>query len=502
MPNFKISQLEKVTNMDPDSFVLVVQNGKNYRMSIKEAIAAYVDLSPYYTKEEAEEALNSVDTRIDTLEELATFRTIPVSYLDLRRLRDNGDLVPCQQYRITDYTCTTTQANTKSAGHVFDIIVTADDETTLNEVARAVKHDGDTYFANCDLNAWKIYYSLDNDTTRFAWADETNGKGVIYRMIDEWNNDVPYDFKNIQFKHPNDTTTYPYYYYTFASGNVEANTDHSLSISNNCYSNNIRGHMSGGKMILNNIIFIGGNCYKNSFGSDCYFNAFGSGCNSNSFGNNCYNNTFLAYCTGNTFGTGCHNNRFLVNCSGNTFEANCGGNTFGNECSSNSFGNYCNNNTFGNYCYNNTLGNNCYSNTFKDSCNGNAFGNNCNNNTFETNCGGNTFGNNCQYNIIGAYCNNNILGDACTFIKFADTIKYNYYRYNRVGDGCQYILFTGTETASSSSQVQNYNFAQGLQGTSSVYLTIDGVRNRSFETKVAKKSNGELKIYCEADLIL
>ena len=26
------------------------------------------------------------------------------------------------------------------------------------------------------------------------------GKGVIYRMIDEFNNDVPYDFKNIQFK--------------------------------------------------------------------------------------------------------------------------------------------------------------------------------------------------------------------------------------------------------------------------------------------------------------
>ena len=25
------------------------------------------------------------------------------------------------------------------------------------------------------------------------------GKGVIYRMIDEWNNDVPYDFKNIMY---------------------------------------------------------------------------------------------------------------------------------------------------------------------------------------------------------------------------------------------------------------------------------------------------------------
>ena len=57
MANLKISQLEKITNMDADAYILVVQNGKNYRMSIKEAIAANVDLgdvdlSNYYTKEE------------------------------------------------------------------------------------------------------------------------------------------------------------------------------------------------------------------------------------------------------------------------------------------------------------------------------------------------------------------------------------------------------------------------------------------------------------------
>ena len=59
MPNLKISQLEKITNMNPDSFVLVVQNGKNYRMSIKEAINAYVDLSDYYTKGETIDTINN-----------------------------------------------------------------------------------------------------------------------------------------------------------------------------------------------------------------------------------------------------------------------------------------------------------------------------------------------------------------------------------------------------------------------------------------------------------
>lgn len=58
-------------------------------------------------------------------------------------LRDNGELIPGQQYRITDYVTTTTQSNTQSAGHQFDIIVTADDVNVLNENARACLHEFD-----------------------------------------------------------------------------------------------------------------------------------------------------------------------------------------------------------------------------------------------------------------------------------------------------------------------------------------------------------------------
>ena len=79
--------------------------------------------------------------------------------------------------------------------------------------------------------------------------------------------------------------------------------------------------------------------------------------------------------------------------------------------------------------------------------------------------------------------------------------KYNYYQNNHFGDGCKYIVLKGAGDASNSKQLQNYNFAKGLQGTSSNYLNIDGVRNLSYETKVAKNSTGELKIYCEADLV-
>ena len=79
--------------------------------------------------------------------------------------------------------------------------------------------------------------------------------------------------------------------------------------------------------------------------------------------------------------------------------------------------------------------------------------------------------------------------------------KYNYYQNNHFGDGCKYIVLKGVGDESYSKLLQNYNFSQGVQGTSSNYLIIDGVRNLSYETKVAKNSSGELKIYCEADLV-
>ena len=577
-------------------------------------------------------ALTNLDTRVDTVEDFLSNQIISISYTDLKTLRNSSQLVPGQQYRITDYTCTTTQANTKSAGHVFDVIVTADDESILNEEARAAKHVGDEYFVNSNLSAWKIWYCLDNDTKRFSWADTTNGKGVIYRMIDEFNNDVPYDFKNIQFKRyavtnvtstkltsdalnylkstlvkdsngglyfatkdsydhfvPWDTNGASYeidendsnWYYTFqgisSNDGSTINKMYDLTVEtfkltdecitdigmehirtkDYCIENKIE-QFNEGIQILNNIVFIGGlsycyqndylywayntssifgnrfdvncnsntfrnNCYDNTFGNSfqantfgnsCYYNTFGNDCYRNTFGNNCYGNTFGSSCYGNTFGNDCYSNTFGNscyyntvgnNCSSNTFGNNCYSNSLGDDCNTNSFGNNCNTNSFGNYFYSNSFGNNCYSNSFGNSNDNNAFGNDCNFNSFGNNCGSNSFGNYCNFNSFGNNCDSNSFGNNCDSIKFAssssDTTKYNYYQHNHFGDGCQYIVFTGTETASPSAKVQNYKFAQGLQGTSSTYLTIDGVRNRAYETKVAKNSNGELKIYCEADLI-
>ena len=81
MANLKISQVEKTTDMDTDAYVLVVQNGKNYRMSIKEAIAANVDikdidLSNYYTKEETANIINDSIENYEIVSEGGNVTTI------------------------------------------------------------------------------------------------------------------------------------------------------------------------------------------------------------------------------------------------------------------------------------------------------------------------------------------------------------------------------------------------------------------------------------------
>ena len=188
----------------------------------------------------------------EKLENITSTTIIEITWSDLKAKRDAGELTLGQLYRINDYQCTTTQSGTKSAGHQFDIIVLALSKNALSEQAYAALHSGDTYFANNDLSAWKLWYCLDNDTNRFTWADSTNGKGVIYRMIDEFNNDIPYDFKNIQFKHPINPASY--YYYTFT--NNIGSTDYSLNKSYKCFSNTIKEYISDNKKQLNNIIFI------------------------------------------------------------------------------------------------------------------------------------------------------------------------------------------------------------------------------------------------------
>ena len=487
---------------------------------------------------------------------------VSITYAALKALRDGGNLVPGTWYRITDYVCTTTQDNTQSAEHAFDVIVRADDTSHLNENAFAAHHEGDEYFANCKLEAWQLKYCLANDTNRFAWADEENGTGVIFYMKDEWNNECPYDFKNIMFKRwavsevtdqkmtqdaleslneifvfdgdetkfqarfgyqgndctygstvhvvdPNDTG----WYYTFSvivndveSGEYSLNDIEDGSIKGNNYYNDEGGGGFYGNTIkprYNNMAsdedgIDGAQVLNNIVLNGCYENS-----DENPYIYGCNNNSFGGNCYDNTFGNGCNNNSFGNGCGGNSFGNNCQSNSFGNSCYYNTFGNGCNNNSFWNYFQNNSFGNDCYQNSFGNYFQNNSFGNGCGGNSFGNSCNSNSFGNGCYWNSFGNGCNWDSFGNNCQSNSFGNSCSRNtfgnYCQTITVFDGVQNCSVTG---GSQSDPVKNAQILNGTAGASAQNkLTIAFAANKAYTQVAAKTTAGNLQVFNPADLV-
>ena len=443
--------------------------------------------------------------------------SVDVTYAQIKTLRDGGTLTPGAFYRITDYECMTATDNTSSAGHQFDIIVLALENNKLSEEAWAAHHTGDTYFANSKLEAWQLWYCIDNDTDRFAWArvpeeehlvyknshyyrepqydgvkgnycwsnltawylftdtldspttasywqyiggswnswgsanvqyvpaTSATGKGVIYRMIDEFDNDVPYDFKNILFTSSGKYTNAYTFSYTESSTIKDASL---LGSSKSCYSNVMKSR-SKTKQPLNFNVF-----YSTSTSFSCYSNTFEDGCYSNTFGEGSYFNTFGQYCHSNTFGRRLRQNTFGSECGGNTLGVECWYNTFGPDCVNNSLGDACRHNTFGPGCVRNRLGGTCMANSF---------------------------GNFCKYNIFGSHCDNITFGDGCSSITFGTSLSstINYCRDIVLDNGCGSLYIDSTDTSEGGNNcLQNIHIHSGVSGKT---ITVPD-RNLAYST--------------------
>ena len=462
-----------------------------------------------------------------------------ITYAELKALRDGAKLVPGMQYRITDYTCTTITQDTQSAGHVFDVIVTADDERTLNAKAGAMKHEGDTYFTKSDLAKWQIWYDLNNDPTRYGWSDEANGKGVIYRMVDEYGNDCPYDFKNIQFKRYKITSNRSSlddkytgidgfnivgsiipdkndfkWFYTFSFVDSDSTIKDTSAINPGEAYKNYAGHNiikcfinPTNSIKLNNIVISDDvqdntklSC-QNYFEVGCANNTFRSGCNNNKFGDNCSGNGLGSDYTNNKFGDNCNNNTFGDSCSGNGLGSGCNNNTFSDNCLSNDLDDICNNNTFGFSCSGNGLGSGCTNNKFGDNCNNNKFGDICSgnklignntdnklnsNNTgniFRDSCSGNGLGSGCTNNKFDNYCSGNGLGDSCLDNSFRPGCTNNTFR-----SGCTNNTFgTGCANNAFGDRCQKITFGDSC--TNNTFRS--GCANNTFGTGCANNAFGD-----------
>lgn len=462
-----------------------------------------------------------------------------ITYSQLVTLRNQNQLIPGKQYRITDYVTTTVQEDTQSAGHPFDVIVVADSNNTLNENARAIKRDGDTYFINSNLAAWELKYCLDNDTTKFAWADEStttssegfdyNGKGVIYYMKDEFNNECPYDFKNILFKRYKTTSTHealvnekskiegylgwgtdvsslpPYLEIMSDADYVWKYTFNTLSTEDDSLSNKICSNIIKPYFItnmarkLNNIViccdvFISYNtfCVDNHDMTFISSGEFGY----NYFGNQSYSNVFVCEDNYENLFEKTHDN-VVVSC----------------DFSNNDFGNFFKNNlVVGTMCSNRTssvfVSNHIVSMDKLSTSRG---------------VEGCDFGINCRYNNLSCLLNCKI-GQMCynnTIINITASqigIGFRYNTFKTSNDlnsadrpyiqGCtfgNYIWFNNfynSSTASSSNAIKNLRVQSYLQGASAENPNHIEVPVASVgEITVSKNSAGEIKVYNVADIV-
>lgn len=439
-----------------------------------------------------------------------------ITYNELKSLRDNSKLVSGTWYRITDYECETFAENTQSARHQFDILVLAVSNNELNENALACHHDGDEYFKNNNLNAWRLKYELD---ASHDWA-----KVMPYFFVDDDSKYVRYPEKDREneyawcYEDPEGEVNYDNIVYTSNIEVEDGDTVMRYDEEQEIYNSSQGGTASKGcvywlcdefenecgydfkniqfkrKRIENNIVdsLVGkysvelskAGTLSNNF-VWCY--TFNSWDEENDEIENGDSSLKQGVYMNKLIGKGTFNNVFFGNtCRCNTFGTNCYNNTFGNNCCCNTFGINCHYNIFGNTCHDNTFGNNLWLNVFGDSCQNNTFGDCCNNNTFGVCFNFNTFGNYCQDNMFGNHCYYITFGNKCCRNTFGSSSSMqNYMCYVTLDNDVQYTYINCSATTSLSSYGQNIHVSSGVHGTSNTNrktLTIATAGNKFLTT--------------------
>lgn len=375
---------------------------------------------------------------------------------------------------------------------------------------------------------------------------ENYSKGLIYRMIDEFNNDCPYDFKNIQFDGR----------FTFSYAQDEDSDAIDASLTGKAYSNKIHS-CTDHKTLPKNIFFITGDipriCYNEIY-EDATLNMVTNsnaqliGITKISIGKKAMRNTIEVKLAAEGTTTpasiqanikigdyACDNNvagydiEIGIGSSNNTIEL--GQYTrIGNYSNRNSIPSSARN-IIGDFCNDNTIQRAGFSPNFNliasNSCNNTITGTNnivINSSDYNTIKG--------SYNIFNTARRNTVIGGSNVFEANASS-NVVYGEYNTFK---QHASNNSFKTASSDGkdryQVNNVTVSEDccnnifwnaeydqeerymedacdyykmknifvMKGISDSVVNIPYL-NAEYEVKVAKNSAGEIKVYCEADLI-
>lgn len=410
--------------------------------------------------------------------------TIPISWRDLKKLKDNSKLVPLQLYKITDYETTTIQEDTRSAAHKFDIIVRADSEYLLREEVKICAKDGDDYYKNSHLDKWKVWYNIDNDSKKYRWIPG-NGKGVIFRMIDEFYNDCPYDFTNIQFKLSKEFLKEHSNWCNEVFGYIPVEDIYLYTFNWVDENNNIIDLSQVGHLMYNDLGGVTG--FHNNTISPC----------------DDPSSPTIYKLSHNIFvSTKYWQDKYFYGLFNNCLKSNCQYNLFGNECYYNILESNCKRNIFGNHCLSNILEADSHDNTFNSLSYANKLGYGCEFIKL-TNSSHNTFGPECSDIVSGMALHSNSFGSFCRHIKcgepFQNSIKM--MRFNSIDHNVRYVNID-THSKFETGSIQNVKIRQGVGGEKDNYLKIEiPIVNQKYQLEIANTSDDQLIMYCPGDVV-
>lgn len=358
---------------------------------------------------------------------------IYVNYETLCNLKDIGKLITGKTYCLTDYYVGKGTAVTYKECQLngdnetkFDILITAISPNILSEHCKAITYDNKEY---------EIWYCLKYETERFEYPDIFE-RGIIYRMIDDNDNDLPYDFKSISI-----------------NNHKLENKAHHIKI---CSNNNSEKYSM-------NFCDIEGVCYNIQIGSYCYL-------------------THIINSSNIILGNYCQNN-YIFNSNDITFGNNCVDNTisstkqlrFGSKCVLNQIQNS-NNIHFGFNCQSNHIGTNV-----ENPSNGDEI-KTAYNISIDDDSSNNYIANE-SYNIN--------IGKTCNFIIFGTDVDNLYKSHNiTINNDVTVVKFFDLPE---NEELQNVEIKSGIHNKD-IYITYENMLYRDILSTIAPKSAYNLTI--------
>lgn len=409
---------------------------------------------------------------------------VPITWAELKDLRDNGQMVAGTQYRINDYhTSVDTVNGCSSEQYPFDIIVTADSESALNEHARAINHpiklsrktiyveddehntffyerhkhnDSENLFGWCKLG----YENITPEMVPIDWDDQTK---IVQVSIDieklSIGDEFTIDGKNVKllsifdevdhFKNCNLAVWELKYCLDNDKSRFEWATDYGRGViyymkdewGNECpydFKNIKFNHRfnKDGIVVREQDEYVSKDyvytfcCMANS--KDAYYNVDASiFCNDGTLYGAVVDNVIKPY----IFSNGqqkLNNNVFFSNETGCNFSRNtlsraCYDNIFNVEAIDNHLGVRCYKNYSFGYFSDNTLADECYRNYFSGEVHRNVFGLSFCYNSLSGECYNNEFDEYCSEIILKGCCDYNIFGKECSYVTLEGSCMYNIF---------------------------------------------------------------------------